>query len=278
MTGIIDVGGGSRGIYGAGVFDRCLDERVSFDCCIGVSAGSANIASFLGGQRSRNYRFYHDYAFRKEYMSLSNYIRTGSYIGLDYIYGTITDAGGEDPLDCEKIAEYRGIYNIVATEADSGRAVYFGKDEFFPYDRKILSASCCIPFVCRPIELKGKTYFDGGIADPVPLDRAFELGCDRVAVILTRPREYLKNGKLDSKAAALMKKKFPLVSEKLIARAAAYNEMVARLKKLESEGRCLIIAPDDCCGVGTLKKSPESIDMLYKKGYADGAALAAFTK
>ena len=30
-TGVIDVGGGLRGIYGAGVFDRCMKEGVSFD-------------------------------------------------------------------------------------------------------------------------------------------------------------------------------------------------------------------------------------------------------
>ena len=42
-TGIIDVGGGLRGIYGAGVLDRCMEEGVQFDCCIGVSAGSANM-------------------------------------------------------------------------------------------------------------------------------------------------------------------------------------------------------------------------------------------
>ena len=36
MTGVIDVGGGLRGIYGAGVFDRCIDDGVKFDYCIGV--------------------------------------------------------------------------------------------------------------------------------------------------------------------------------------------------------------------------------------------------
>ncbi|MCI2035328.1 MAG: patatin family protein, partial [Oscillospiraceae bacterium] len=33
MTGIVDVGGGLRGIYGAGVFDYCLDRGISFDYC-----------------------------------------------------------------------------------------------------------------------------------------------------------------------------------------------------------------------------------------------------
>ena len=35
--GVIDVGGGLRGIYGAGVLDRCLEEDLRFDLCIGVS-------------------------------------------------------------------------------------------------------------------------------------------------------------------------------------------------------------------------------------------------
>ncbi|MBD9218901.1 MAG: patatin family protein, partial [Clostridiales bacterium] len=47
--GVVDVGGGMRGIYGAGVFDRCIDDKVTFDYGIGVSAGSANISSFMAG-------------------------------------------------------------------------------------------------------------------------------------------------------------------------------------------------------------------------------------
>ena len=82
-TGLVDVGGGMRDIYGAGVLDCCLDQGIRFDCCIGVSAGSANVTSFLAGQRGRNYRFYTEYAFRKEYMSFGNWLKNRSYVGLD---------------------------------------------------------------------------------------------------------------------------------------------------------------------------------------------------
>ena len=81
--GVIDVGGGFRDIYGAGVFDWCLDHDVHFDYCIGISAGSANLASFLAKQRGRNYTFYMDYVFRKEYASLDNWLRTRNYVDLD---------------------------------------------------------------------------------------------------------------------------------------------------------------------------------------------------
>ena len=84
--GFVDVGGGTRGIYGAGVFDKFLEEGITCDYFIGVSAGAVNGASFLAGQVYRNYRFYNDYAFRKDYMSLRNFIKDGSYINLEYIY------------------------------------------------------------------------------------------------------------------------------------------------------------------------------------------------
>lgn len=56
--GVVDVGGGLRGVYAAGTFDFCLAEGIRFDVCVGVSAGNANIASYAAGQRGRNYPFY----------------------------------------------------------------------------------------------------------------------------------------------------------------------------------------------------------------------------
>ena len=72
--------GGLRGIYGAGVLDRCMEEGVQFDCCIGVSAGSANMCSYAAGQHGRNKPFYQDYSFRKEYMSVGNLVHKHSYL------------------------------------------------------------------------------------------------------------------------------------------------------------------------------------------------------
>ena len=123
MIGIVDVGGGLRGVYGAGVFDTCLEEKLTFDYLIGVSAGSANVASFLAGQRGRNLRFYTDYAFRKAYMSLGNFLRRGNYLDLDYIYGgTLSNTGGEDPLDYDAMAANPAQAKVVATDAATGPA------------------------------------------------------------------------------------------------------------------------------------------------------------
>ena len=64
----------------------------------GVSAGSANLASFAAGQARRNRRFFEEYSQRKEYMSWGNWTHTGSFLDLDYIYGTLSNSDGEYPL------------------------------------------------------------------------------------------------------------------------------------------------------------------------------------
>lgn len=276
MTGVIDVGGGLRGIYGAGVFDYCLDHGIEFDYCIGVSAGSANIASFLGKQKGRNYRFYMEYAFRRQYMSLHNLIHTGSYIDMDYVYGELSNLNGENPLNYEAIKNSRSQMKVVALNAISGESTYFDKSDMAQDSYHILKASSSIPVVCRPYFVDGIPYYDGGIADPVPIRKAFDDGCDRVAVILTKPQSEVRVQKKDAPFARLLRRRYPKAAENLLLRYRKYNEGVALAKDYAKRGKALIIAPDDCCGMSTLTKKKSCIDQMYRKGYADARALPAF--
>lgn len=276
MIGIIDVGGGLRGVYGAGVFDRCLDDDVSFDCCIGVSAGSANVASFLGNQKGRNYRFYHDYSFRKEYMSLGNVFRCGSFLDLNYIYKILSDEAGEDPLDYRTISQYRGKVLVVATEAHTGKPRYFEISDFSQDDYRVLNASCAIPFVCKPCTVNETVYYDGGVSDPVPIKKAIDEGCDKIVLILTKPKNYRKNSSKEVMASRLIRHKYPMIAEALSKSGSNYNEAVKLALEMEQQGKCLIIAPDNCCGVDTLTKDKQKLDMLYRKGYEDAAQIKKF--
>ena len=119
-TAIIDVGGGLRGIYAAGVLDDCLDEGVQFDLGIGISAGSANLASYLAGQRGRNYAFYTRYTMRKDYMGLRNLISKHSYIDMDYVYSTLSNSDGENPLDYPAFRDSKTELIIIAADAETG--------------------------------------------------------------------------------------------------------------------------------------------------------------
>ena len=275
-TGVVDVGGGTRGIYGAGIFDYFLDHSIRFDYLAGVSAGSANGVSFLAGQRGRNYRFYDTYAFRKEYMSFRNLLRIGSYVDLDYIYGTLSNAGGEDPVDFEAFQANPARMEIVATDARTGKAVYFSKEDIRKDEYHFLKASSCVPVACRPYPIGSRCYYDGGISDPIPFRRALEAGCDKVVVILTRPKDTLRKPGKDPYFARLLKRRYPAAARALDRRAETYNRSLEEALALEREGKLLILAPDSIDGLKTLTQDHGKLEELYRKGMADAARVPAF--
>lgn len=275
-TGIVDVGGGLRGIYAAGVFDWCLDNNIWFDLCIGVSAGSANVTSYVAKQRGRNYRFYAEYSFRKEYMGIGRFLRKKSFIDLDYVYGTLSNSGGEAPLDYQKIMESNSEVLVVATNAETGKAKYFDKGDMKQDCYDILKASSAIPFVCHPYSVENIPYYDGALSDPIPIEKAFSLGCEKVVLILTKPKDIIRTPKKDEKLAAGIRKKYPLAAEKLCERAVRYNEGVEMAKQYEKKGRLLILAPDDTCGMDTLTRNLEAMKQVYGKGIKSAEQIKDF--
>ncbi len=276
MNAVIDVGGGLRGIYAAGVFDRFLDENIHFDLKIGVSAGSANVASFSARQKGRNYCFFRDYSQRKEYMSFSNYIKNGSYLNLDYVYSELTNSDGENPIDYEVLHNSEGEIFVVATDAETGKAHYFTKSDMSFDNYEILKASCALPIACKPVKINGREYFDGGLSDPLPLKKAFDEGADKIVLILTKPKLLVPESRRNANAARLIRKKYPHSAAALEESCREYNKSLEKAMKLEKEGKLLIISPDNCEGVQTLTKNKEKLDRLYKKGYSDAIKVADF--
>ena len=275
-TAVIDVGGGMRGIYAAGALDKCLEGGVNFDMGIGVSAGSANIASFLARQRGRNFVFYTEYAMRKEYMGLLNFILRKNYVNLDYAYGTLSKADGENPIDYPAMAANPMQFLVVATNAITGEARYFDKGDISQDNYDTLKASSTLPLVNQPYVIDGTPYYDGALSDPVPVRKAVNLGYDKIVLILTKPRDFRRKASNDAKAADRLAKKFPAAAEGLKLRAERYNEGVDYAAELEKEGRLIIIAPDDTCGVNTLTREKDNLVKLYEKGLSDGDKIISF--
>lgn len=275
-TAVIDVGGGIRGVFGAGVLDRCIELSVDFDECIGVSAGSANVISYIAGQRGRNYLFYHEYPFRKEYMSLTNLMKNGSYLALDYIYSELSNAGCENPLDYDAVMRSKKGFTAVCTSADSGKAKYFRKDALLQNDYSILKASCCIPIVCKPQKVGDGLYFDGGISDPVPIEYAIELGCDKIVLILTRPVDAEISFNMESVSSRMMKKTYPALAYSLLERGEKYKNGIELAEKMQDESKLLIVAPKNTHGMNTLTKDKAAINDMYFDGIKSAEKIADF--
>ena len=278
MIGVIDVGGGMRAAYGAGVFDWCMDNGIKFDYCVGISAGSANVVSYLAGQRGRNYVFYTEYDMRDECMSFKNFVKTRNFVDLEYAYGKLSNEGGEYPLDFKAASDNPAVFKIVATNAITGKPHYFDKSDMKQNDYGAIKASSCVPAANQPYVVNGVPYYDGGMSDPIPLEKCFEAGCDKMVLILTRPKDYERDPRKDEIATKLIQGKYPEAARTMSKRAIIYNTELWLAKKYEEQGKVLIVAPDDIGGMKTLTKDKEMIEKLYHKGYSDAEAIREFLK
>ena len=128
------------------------------------------------------------------------------------------------------------------------------------------------------IVIDGIPYYDGALGDTIPLKKAFADGCDKVVLILTKPEGTVRADSTDRKLARVIRRRYPKAAEQLALRAQHYNEGIALAEQLAAEGKVLIIAPDDTCGVKTLTRDQEALKKLYSKGIRDAQAIEAFIK
>ena len=119
-------------------------------------------------------------------------------------------------------------------------------------------------------------YYDGALGDPVPVEKAFQCGCDKVVVLLTRPADVVRGPGKDGILADMIQHRYPFAAKKLRTRVERYNEGVALAKRYAEEGRALIVSPDDISGVETLTRDQAALIQFYQKGYQDAQAISDF--
>ena len=207
-TGMVLEGGAVRTIYSTGVCDALLTRSLMTDYVIGVSAGIAYGVSYVSRQPRRNLDIMVNYINDKRYMGLGNLLRRDNraYFGLEFVYSTIPNQ--LVPFDYDTFAAYPGEVEAVVTNLDTGAA------EYFPLDRrddkfKLLQATCALPFLFPVFHIQGRPCMDGGAADAIPYERAFAKGCDRVIVVLTRERDYVRRPEKLQPLIDLAYRKYP---------------------------------------------------------------------
>lgn len=267
--GLVVEGGGMKCAYSAAILDRFLDEKISFDYCIGVSAGAGNVCSYLAGQRERNLRFFTEHLHDPEYFGVQSLIKSGDIFGIRHIYGDLTRADGKDPLDFPAFLNNPAEYEAVVTNALTGKPEYFGKSVMKQDDYRLIMASSAIPVACHPIELNGVPYFDGGLSDAIPARHALESGCDRLVIILSKNRDYVRKPQGMRFLYRRACRRYPEIVRVIEHRHITYNENLQDVFSLEREGIAFLFAPGEPLSVGTYSMKEEEERKLYDLGLRD---------
>lgn len=267
-TGLVLEGGAMRGMYTAGVLDIFLDNDIRVDMIAGVSAGALFGVNYLSRQKGRVIRYNQRFNRDKNYMGLRPLLREGNLFNTQYAYVDVPHR--LDPFDDEAYRRSGIPFFAVVTNVKTGEPEYLRVESVFA-QMDILRASGSMPFVSRPVEINGRQYLDGGIADSIPFEWLSAQGCDRLLVILTRDIDYRKKP-MPAAFVKLLGRQYPMVAKKLSERHTLYNRSLALLKQWEQAGKAFVIRPSRAIKIGRLEKDPETLRQVYEFGLADGCA------
>lgn len=263
-------GGAMRGMYTAGIIDVLMENGITFDGSIGVSAGACFGINYKSNQIGRSIRYNKKYCNDKRYCSVRSLIKTGDMFGADFCYREIPYE--LDKFDFETFQNSPMTFYAVATDIETGKAVYKKIDKCSEKDLQWIRASASMPLVSKVVEIDGRKFLDGGIADSIPL-RAFEkLGYNKNVVILTRPRNYQKKKNSVMPFIKVAFKDYPELVKSMGNRHKMYNKQTKYVYDRESEGDVFVFAPDEPLPIGRIEHDPDALEQVYNIGREQATA------
>lgn len=262
--GLILEGGAMRGLFTAGVMDVLMENEISFDGAIGVSAGAAFGCNYKSKQVGRVLRYNTRFCADKRYGGIGVFLRTGNIYSTDFAYDEVPHV--HDIFDYDTYENNPMEFYVVCTDVESGEPVYHKYEGRNDHGLDWIRASASMPLVSEIVEIDGLKMLDGGISDSIPIKAFQQMGYDKNVVVLTRPASYRK-GK--NKLMPLMKlkyKAFPKLLVTLEKRHTVYNETLEYISAQEKQGHILVIRPDVELPVKRVEKDPEKLKAAYEEG------------
>jgi predicted patatin/cPLA2 family phospholipase len=265
--GLVLEGGGMRGVYTAGVLDYLIDHDLYFPYVVGVSAGACNATSYISRQRGRNKKVTIGYIKDHRYLSYRNLLREKSMFGMDFIFNQIPNL--LEPFDFPAFYSSEQRFAIGTTDAVTGETVYYTKHDLMENTSTILRASSSLPFISQPVKFEGRTLFDGGLVDPIPIKQSIKDGNERHIIILTKEKGYKKSPFKQKWFAKSVYPKYNGLVDALVNRSQIYNESLEIVDELEKQGKALVIRPSSPMMVSRVEKNADKLQLLYNLGYED---------
>lgn len=265
---LIVEGGGSRGVFSFGVIDSFINQSFNpFDIHIGVSNGAIVQLWYLINESDYNLDKM-IFSASKKYVRYSNILFNKSIMNFEELY---QDANKVFPINFDRLEKnlINKKFFVVISDAESGKPEYIelSKEN---YINELLATGSLPVLMKNPIFLDGKRKYDGGITDPIPVQRAYEMGAREIVIIRTYEKTFVRKTKLENYIAAIATKSYPLISNALKINTAVYNSALEFIQNPPSDCKITQICPPTRLKTRRATTNIKTMKHDYKIGFKTG--------
>ena len=262
--GLIMEGGAMRGMFTAGVIDVMMEKGIEFDGAIGVSAGAAFGCNYKSRQIGRVIRYNTRFSRDRRYGGFRVLLREGNFYSKQFCYEEVPlkyDIFDYDTYEANPMEFY-----VVCTDVDTGKAEYHKYEGRHDHGLEWIRASASMPLVSRMVEINGRRFLDGALADSIPVQFFDSIGYDRNIVILTQPLGFRKKPDRLLSVMKLYYRNFPNLVRSIETRHDRYNEALDHIARREAAGKLLVIRPPEKLPISRTEKDPDKLRLVYEIG------------
>jgi predicted patatin/cPLA2 family phospholipase len=251
-------GGGMRGTVSAGMALALheLGMVPAFDAVYGSSAGAIT-GAWLLSSTPEGLRGWADPDYARTLIRWSALLRGRPVVDVRTLVEVVYQT--EFPMDFDSVLASRVEYHPLGTDAETGESTDLRPLIASPVELRLaLRASASLPFLAGPpVELRGRRFYDAGVAESIPFRTPLAQGATHVLVLRSRRPPTIKgagprvNGSPVTRPPHSIRvlNRTTLRNESLALRTALLTRRVrtatdvARIIALEAEGKALMIYP-----------------------------------
>ncbi len=267
---IVLEGGAFRGVYTSGVLDALMEEDVNLYCTLGVSAGAMCGMNYVSGQIGRAGRINLTYRHCSRYVGFRALLENRGVIGFKFVFPVSNDSG-IDPFDETRFLSDDRRFVAAATNCRDGSQMFFEKSNCTDMF-KAVQASASMPYVSAKVKVDGVPCLDGGCADKIPYEWAFDEGDEKVVVVRTRHKDFRYDVKDKKSRAPYLfygHGRDKTFADEIATSESRYNEKCDKLIRDHENGKIFMISPSSPVSVSRLEKDMEKLGDWYWLGYND---------
>ena len=262
--GLIMEGGAMRGMFTAGVIDVMMENGIAFDGAIGVSAGAAFGCNYKSRQIGRVLRYNTRFCQDKRYGGFRVLLKEGNYYSKSFCYEEVPYR--LDLFDFDTYERNPMEFYVVCTDVDTGKAEYHKYESRHDHALEWIRASASMPLVSQMVEIDGRNYLDGALADSIPVQFFESIGYDRNITILTQPQGFRKEPDSLLPLMKLYYRKYPALVRAMCTRHEQYNASLDYISRKEAAGEMLVIRPAEKLPINRTEKDPQKLKAVYEIG------------